>query len=223
MQGVVGCLQGGALSTSDVCGWRATPLPYPRISGNMWAARCSYIARLPDPASFEPVMERISASKWGKCPSWAVGRGRESAQHWILSHPSAVVSDVLPPISAAPGQPLYTWGYDFVPDTAAWAPAPAAFPRAGLAAHWFFGKDFSYTDVECSLESYRIQEYVDLYGPGVMGGLPCGSMYCQWFPAALLQLSQSHVPAHASGPVAQYLADMRAVGEASLASLGVKA
>ncbi len=168
-------------------------------------------------------MDRVSASKLGKCQPWALGRGRESAQHWLLSHPSAVVSDVLPPISAARDHPLYTWGYGFVPDPASWAPVAEAFPRAGLAAHWFFAKDFGYTDLECSLESYRIQEYVELYGPGVMRGLPCGSMYCQWFPAAFLQLSQSYVPGHASDPVEQYMADMRVVGEASLASLRMKA
>ena len=141
MKGVVSCLQGGELSRSDVCGLRATPLPYPRISGNMWAARCSYIARLPDPASFQHAMERISAPQLGKCEPWALGRGRESAQHWILSHPSAVVSDVLPPIAAARGHPLYTWGYGHLPDPAAWGrgprpPRPSPAPASPPTGFW---------------------------------------------------------------------------------------
>ena len=210
MKGVVSCLHEDALSSSDVCGWRATPIPYPRIAGNMWAARCSYVTRLRDPASYKQSMQRTSASKKNVCKPWTVGRGRESSQHWILSHPTAVVSDTLPPISAAQDQPVYTWGYKFVPDPASWVPRIETFPRGGLAAHWFLA---GYKDLHCSRESYRIKEYVHQFGPGVMRNLPCSSMYCQWFPMAFLQLQQTYTSDHARDPVARYLADMRAVGQ----------
>jgi len=219
MKGVVGCLQQGALASSDVCGLRASPLPHPHFPGNMWAARCSYVARLPDPSKFNKKMVLASKSRGGKCQPWHVGLSRFSAEHWILAHPSAVVSDSLPPTFSV-DKPDYAWGHAFLPDPTAWAPLVKTFPRSGLAAHWFFyeHKDFGYTALHCSHESYRVEEYVSLYGPGVMRDLPCGSMYCQWFPTAFLQLHHTHVPLHARVAVAGYLDDMRAFGKAPAAA-----
>ena len=218
MKGVVGCLQQGALVSSDVCGLRASPLPHPHSPGNMWAARCSYVARLPDPSTFESAMRVVAKSRGGKCKPWSVGLGRFSAEHWVLSHPSAVVSDSLPPTSSRRKQPDYAWGYVNLPDPTSWAPLVKTFPRSGLAAHLFLYKGFGYTALHCSHESYRVEEYVSLYGPGVMRDLPCGSMYCQWFPTAFLQLHHTHVPLHARDAVAGYLDDMRVVGRAAAAS-----
>ena len=45
MKGVLACIEQRALSSSDVCGLRASPLPHPHISGNMWVARCDYAIR----------------------------------------------------------------------------------------------------------------------------------------------------------------------------------
>ena len=45
MKGVLACIEQLALSSSDVCGLRASPLPHPHLPGNMWVARCDYVAR----------------------------------------------------------------------------------------------------------------------------------------------------------------------------------
>ena len=218
MKGVASCLEQDALSRSDVCSWRATPMTHPHMTGNMWAARCSYVAKLLDPSTFKKAMLSASKSKQSVCQTWVLGCAREADSHWILSHPSVVVSDVLPPTPSDPNQTVFTWGYENVPAPSSWAPRVETFPRSGLAAHSFLLDNFTYTALHCSEESYRIQEYVSLYGPGVMSGLPCASMYCQWFPTAYLQLLQAYVPPHARGPVSRYLADMRALGEAAAAA-----
>ena len=96
MKGVVGCIQQGALASSDVCGLRASPLPHPHLPGNMWAARCSYVRKLPDPSIFNKKMvlasKSLAAKSGDSCQPWHVGLSRFSAEHWVLSHPSGRLS-----------------------------------------------------------------------------------------------------------------------------------
>mmetsp|Transcript_29810 Transcript_29810/g.54118 ORF Transcript_29810/g.54118 Transcript_29810/m.54118 type:complete len:376 (+) Transcript_29810:106-1233(+) len=104
----------GALSTEcanlpescNVCSSRMSPLPHPHTSGNMWLARCDYIARLFDPLS----------SKEGKLPQKVKednpckGRGRYLGEHWVHSHPSVMPCDLYP------GKE-FTWAHLRVPLT----------------------------------------------------------------------------------------------------------
>ena len=63
-------ITGGALSKEcanlpdqcDVCSIRMSPIPHPHTSGNMWLARCDYVAKLVDP-SFEPEGEEQTLVK----------------------------------------------------------------------------------------------------------------------------------------------------------------
>lgn len=205
MKGVLACIEQHALSSSDVCGLRASPLPHPHISGNMWVARCDYVVKLKDPLTFESEMDRATANKAQSCSSPWLGRERFSDEHWILSHPSVVVSDALP---AATGPQVYAWGYDYLPDPTSWTPQLKTFPRSDIPVCWYFlGSHFAFVDLHCSLESHRIAEYLALFGTDVMADLPYRSMYCQWFPLAFVQLSFSHIPDHAAGPVRLFLSE----------------
>ena len=153
---------------------------------------------------FESEMDRAIANKADMCSSPWLGRERFSDEHWILSHPSVVVSDALP----ATGPPVYAWGYEYLPDPTSWTPQVAIFPRGNIPVYWYFlGSHFAFVDLHCSLESHRIAEYRELFGSDVMADLPCGSMYCQWFPRAFVQLSISHIPDHAAGPVRLFLSE----------------
>lgn len=204
MKGVLACIDQHALRSSDVCGLRASPLPHPHLPGNMWVARCDYVSRLIDPLNFQSEMDRFTAQKTGSCSDPWLGRGRFSYEHWILSHPSVIVSDALP----ATGLPVYAWGYDYLPDPTVWIPFVETFPRSDIAVRWFFlGNHFEFTDLHCSLESHRVAEYRSLFGSEIMTDLPCWSMYCQWFPQAFVQLSLSHIPDHAVGSVQLFLSE----------------
>ena len=81
----------------DVCSSRFSPLPHPHTSGNMWTARCSYIAKLPDPRSFEEQMNRFaeSAGVSHYHPS-LFGFERYSAEHWVHCQPEAKPCDLYP-------------------------------------------------------------------------------------------------------------------------------
>ncbi|KAL7540337.1 hypothetical protein ACHAXR_011541 [Thalassiosira sp. AJA248-18] len=78
--------------TCNVCSSRMSPLPHPHTSGNMWLARCDYIAQLIDPL----------ALKDGKLPNKfhednpCKGRGRYLGEHWVHSHPSVMPCDLYP-------------------------------------------------------------------------------------------------------------------------------
>ena len=227
MRAIVACWQLDGLSRSDVCGLRASPLPHPHFSGNMWWARCAYISKLLRPDTFEAVMDRRLAdmlaghppgNRTPKCIDAWVGSGRFAAEHWVLSHPSAVVTDVLPAWTGG-DPPVYAWAYDGMPRPDRWQPDLQTVPRADIPALWFFGKDLFYVyALRCSHESHRRREYRALYGPGALRGLPCRSMYCQWHPLAFLQLSNALLPRGFS-LVKEYLADMRAVGAGQSAGL----
>ena len=114
-------LQSGALSeecrlmpnSCDTCGSRMSPLPFPHVPGNMWAARCSYISKLMQPKLFRSAMESVfEQRKSGSedlCPPRGgeadncYGIGRFSSEHWVLSHPEARPCDL-------DSDPTYAWG-----------------------------------------------------------------------------------------------------------------
>lgn len=114
-------LQTGALSdqcrlmptSCDTCGSRMSPLPFPHVPGNMWAARCSYVSKLIQPKEFQSAMEQVFEERDGgketRCPPRGgeadncYGMGRFSSEHWVLSHPSARPCDL-------DSNPKYAWG-----------------------------------------------------------------------------------------------------------------
>jgi hypothetical protein len=105
-------LTSGALSeecaslpeSCNVCSSRMSPLPHPHTSGNMWLARCDYIAQL-----FNPLMtsDHEVFNTNSSCKGW----GRYLAEHWVHSHPSVKPCDLYP------GKE-FTWDYYNVPQGA---------------------------------------------------------------------------------------------------------
>ena len=97
----------------DVCSSRMSPIPHPHYGGNMWTARCGYVARLKDPQQFPAAMESVRTHFWAGqgVADWCIGTGRFAFEHWALSHPSVRPCDV----DASTGPAKYTWGYDHIP------------------------------------------------------------------------------------------------------------
>ena len=61
---------------------------YSQTPGNMWAARCSYVAQLKDPDTFDRDMLQVQDGQkatMSKCQ----GTDRYAAEHWVYSHPAA--------------------------------------------------------------------------------------------------------------------------------------
>mmetsp|Transcript_15471 Transcript_15471/g.38523 ORF Transcript_15471/g.38523 Transcript_15471/m.38523 type:complete len:421 (+) Transcript_15471:66-1328(+) len=77
----------------DVCSIRFTPFPHPHVSGNMWSARCQYIAQLPDPFVFADMMETVRRVKTAR-RDYHVGRRRFAVEHWVHSFPTCLPCDV---------------------------------------------------------------------------------------------------------------------------------
>ena len=73
----------------NLCGTRMNPIPHPQFLGNMWLARCDYVALLMDPIVFGNEMKRIAPST-GYCR----GVGFFAGSHWINSHPAAKPCDL---------------------------------------------------------------------------------------------------------------------------------
>jgi hypothetical protein len=98
----------GALSEScanlppscNVCSTRFSPLPHPHTSGNMFLARCDYVAKLKDPRLFQEDMAKIYGDGNYPCS----GTGRYSAEHWIHSHPAVRPCDLYT-------EPDFVWNY----------------------------------------------------------------------------------------------------------------
>ena len=208
MKAVVACWRLNGVAGSDVCGLRASPLPHPHYSGNMWLARCDYISKLHAPLTFEQAMDLATQERRPRCHPAFVGSSRFSQEHWVLSHPSVIVSDVLPMSRQVP---VFAWGYENLPNPESWTPDLETFPRAVMPFSPFLGKNkmFAYL-LGCAYESQRIREYHTLYGASVMAGLPCASMYCQWFPFAFAQLHTYNI-AGCDRQIGQFLEDMLAV------------
>jgi len=83
------------------CGSRFSPMPHHHYPGNMWVARCDYVARLFPPLKFQSAMATVerAASKNGILKNAhrsepILGLGRYSAEHWLSSHPSHAPCDV---------------------------------------------------------------------------------------------------------------------------------
>lgn len=76
----------------NVCSSRMSPLPHPHTSGNMWLARCDYIAQLIDPLALK---EGKLPEKFGE-DNPCKGRGRYLGEHWVHSHPSVKPCDLYP-------------------------------------------------------------------------------------------------------------------------------
>jgi len=106
-------LTSGALSkecmhmpkTCNVCSSRMTPVPHPHTPGNMWAARCGYIAKLIDPKKFREKMDSDFLGRHNGAP-WCVGRGRFSDEHWVNSHPETAPCDLDTNQSFVSGHPM---------------------------------------------------------------------------------------------------------------------
>ena len=213
MKAIAACWKLNGMAYSDVCGLRASPLPHPHYSGNMWLARCDYVAKLHPPATFTQAMAAATndVRNLRGCMPAIIGSGRFAQEHWVLSHPSVVASDVLP-LPSSPAAPLYTWAYHDLPDPQSWTPDLRTFPRPGLPVSPFLAKGFLLSRLACSSESHRLFEYRALYGAGATAGLPCASMYCQWYPLAFAQLGGA-----GDCRLEGFVRDMLAVGAAAAA------
>ena len=89
----------------DVCSSRMSPHPHPHTSGNMWLARCSYIAKLRDPF----ILRRGELPQIFNKDNGCKGFGRFFFEHWVYSHPSVKPCDLYP------GKE-YTWAYENIPE-----------------------------------------------------------------------------------------------------------
>ena len=100
-------------SQCDVCSSRMSPVPHPHYSGNMWTARCGYIAKLKDPVHFPTDMGNFVAHmpELSGVASPCVGLDRYAFEHWVNSHPDVRPCDV----DANDGPDRYSWDYENVP------------------------------------------------------------------------------------------------------------
>ena len=91
----------------NICSSRMSPHPHPHSTGNMWLARCDYVAKLMDPA--------VDFEKHPSYPvnfkgDWACrGQGRFFAEHWPYSHPTVKPCDLYK-------YEDFIWGHKYVPD-----------------------------------------------------------------------------------------------------------
>eukprot|EP00284_Hemiselmis_tepida_P004757 CAMPEP_0174951002 /NCGR_PEP_ID=MMETSP1355-20121228/94619_1 /TAXON_ID=464990 /ORGANISM="Hemiselmis tepida, Strain CCMP443" /LENGTH=379 /DNA_ID=CAMNT_0016198641 /DNA_START=231 /DNA_END=1370 /DNA_ORIENTATION=- len=138
----------------NVCSSRMSPFPHPHTSGNMWAARCSYVAKLWKPMNFDTKMTGIWAGV-GTIDS-CVGWGRYAAEHWVHSHPSVRPCDLSI-------DDRYVWDYAFVP--------PADFEINLQPFPRYHPKKYVMKDHPCKREqniheslNIRVKEYQSLYG-----------------------------------------------------------
>lgn len=150
-----------------------TPVPHPHNSGNMWQARCEYVAKLHDPRTFGSAMTAVAARPVRGAPPQPMlqscrGAGRFSAEHWIHSHPDVQPCDLYT-------DPAFTWNYSPLPEgdfTKVLQPAP----RYDLSA-------YIKNEIPCGqagqLRQERLDEYAALYG----GAKPPAS----WWGWPLLQ------------------------------------
>mmetsp|Transcript_25374 Transcript_25374/g.38788 ORF Transcript_25374/g.38788 Transcript_25374/m.38788 type:complete len:348 (-) Transcript_25374:389-1432(-) len=92
----------------NVCSSRMSPIPHPHTPGNMWLARCDYIAKLVDPtidfkSEANDYPNQIAYDN--PCKGW----GRYFIEHWVHSHPSVRPCDLYQ------GNTFF-YGYRNVPD-----------------------------------------------------------------------------------------------------------
>lgn len=89
----------------DVCSSRMSTHPHPHTSGNMWLAKCNYIAKLLDPFVLREGHLPSDFNNDNGCK----GFGRYFFEHWVYSHPSVRPCDLYPGDE-------YTWAYENIPD-----------------------------------------------------------------------------------------------------------
>jgi len=132
----------------NVCSSRMSPLPHPHTSGNMWIARCNYIAKLVNPIQ---TIQGYTQGRDVPCK----GLGRYFFEHWVHSHPSVQPCDLYT------GKE-YVWEYPKVPSK--------GFEKKLESAPRFDYKDYVIKDL-CLDEttnpkeslSERIKEYSNFY------------------------------------------------------------
>jgi hypothetical protein len=95
-------------SRCNVCASRFSPFPHPHTPGNMFLARCDYVARLIDPTKFPLRMNDVPGVQ-NETVEWRYGSGRFSSEHWIGSAPTMKPCDLY-----NSGQ--YAWGYTNLPE-----------------------------------------------------------------------------------------------------------
>ena len=105
----------------DVCSARFSPVPHFHTPGNMWVARCDYVAKLIGPQSFADAMERVHPGGSAEWSESCFGLGRYAQEHWVHSHPKVRPCDVYP------GE--YKWQYHQVPTDESWKSDVAMAPR----------------------------------------------------------------------------------------------
>jgi hypothetical protein len=88
----------------NVCSSRMSPLPHPHTPGNMWLARCDYVANLIDPYALQ--QGKLPVNFQGNNP--CRGFGRSFYEHWVHSHPSVMPCDLY-------SGEAFTWGYTSIP------------------------------------------------------------------------------------------------------------
>jgi hypothetical protein len=107
---------------SDLCGMRWVRYPHSHFAAsNMWIARCSYIARLPNVS--EANRRRCSGERGLIYPNgtlalntdpWVIGCGRFASEHWIgLGSATIQTSDCLGYLTDADGT-VRTYHHDYV-------------------------------------------------------------------------------------------------------------
>jgi hypothetical protein len=93
----------GESSSCDTCSLLFDPLPGPHYPGNMFAARCSYIAKLLPLSEYQQrhqvvdnwifrdqLPKQIFSEEGGlfEFKPWNMGRDRYESEHWLAGHPS---------------------------------------------------------------------------------------------------------------------------------------
>ncbi|CAK0829420.1 unnamed protein product [Prorocentrum cordatum] len=163
------CHSQDMFETCTACGSRFSPMPHHHYPGNMWLARCDYVARLIPPLTFESAMAsavRTAVEKGvlsGADPPY-FGLGRFSAEHWLSSHPSHAPCDVC-------GNPRYTFklranpAFTRGPPPVKWAPELRAHPRPDMPLSAFCmlcGKGRTICNLT-ELRLWRLAEWQLLY------------------------------------------------------------
>jgi hypothetical protein len=138
----------GESSSCDTCSLLFDPFPGPHYPGNMWAARCSYIAKLLPLPEYEQrhhvvdewilrdqIPKNIFVGDGLMVPffDFTVGRGRYQSEHWLASHPSMRPCDLATHASVDHWRPENAALWDFG-------------PRSATRFEWSLAPRFSYDD-----------------------------------------------------------------------------
>ena len=189
----------------------------------MWLASCAHVARLLPPRALSAQLSQDAtpAPPLGRgagtgrtapprppCPAHYLGVGRFASEFWVLSHPAAVASDVLP-VSDTRGRPInYAWAYGSLPQVDSWEPSLARFPRPGLRPQLLLLNKGYAARAHCSGPSYRARQYTAAYGAAAAGRLPAAALHCGWlrlvagadWSAAVAAAAKRHNPVATTFP-----------------------